>query len=62
MSFYFTANPEKGSAIGEPFSGLEREGSVGYPELSLRSNSGLKLANAFGVRSREAQKAPRKTA
>jgi hypothetical protein len=22
---------------------------IGYPELSLRSNSGLKLANAFGV-------------
>jgi predicted outer membrane lipoprotein len=41
-------NPEEGSSCGEPFQGL----CLCYcliPGLSLRSNPGLKLANAFGV-------------
>ena len=40
--------PEKGLAVGEPFQGcLIWENSI--PGFSLRSNPGLKLANAFGV-------------
>jgi hypothetical protein len=41
-------NPEKGSAIAQPFQGLSRYLKQ-TPEFSLRSNPGLKFANAFGV-------------
>jgi hypothetical protein len=41
-------NPEKGSPIVEPFQGCSRIVNA-YPGLSLRSNPGLGLANAFGV-------------
>ena len=38
----------KGFARNKPFQGL-RIYFVHYPGLSLRSNPGLRLANAFGV-------------
>jgi len=40
--------PWKGSSQGEPFQGSAPVLFV-YPGLSLRSNPGLKLVNAFGV-------------
>jgi hypothetical protein len=40
--------PWKGSPVGEPFQGLILF-NVPIPGLSLRSNPGLKLANASGV-------------
>jgi len=39
----------KGSAVGEPLQGSMHV-NVLLPGLSLRSNPGLKLANAFGVK------------
>jgi len=41
-------NPEKGSPTTEPFQGINLN-SKSFPGFSLRSNPGLKLANAFGV-------------
>jgi hypothetical protein len=44
-------NPERVRRERNPF---RVQGAVFYvyPELSLRSNSGLRLANAFGVKKR----------
>jgi hypothetical protein len=39
----------KGFANCRTLSGLNRSLCVAYPGFSLRSNPGLKLANAFGV-------------
>jgi hypothetical protein len=39
----------KGFGSGEPFQGLILNSDL-FPGLSLRSNPGLKLANAFGVK------------
>jgi hypothetical protein len=44
-------NPERVRGERNPFR-VERLFQTRFPELSLRSNSGLKLANAFGVISR----------
>ena len=41
-------NPERVRPAGEPFQGLMHF-RFAYPGLSLRSNPGLKLANAFSV-------------
>jgi hypothetical protein len=42
-------SPGKGFGNGRTLSGLIRKFNLGAPGLSLRSNPGLKLANAFGV-------------
>ena len=42
-------NPGKGSANDKPLQGFISTLSLVTPALSLRSNTGLKLANAFGV-------------
>jgi hypothetical protein len=39
----------KGFTAGETLSGFNRFFIYRFPGLSLRSNPGLKLANAFGV-------------
>ena len=39
----------KGFAHNKPFQGLWHSFYLPFPRLSLRSNLGLKLANAFGV-------------
>jgi hypothetical protein len=41
-------NPERVPLFGEPLQGLTRNSDLS-PGLSLRSNPGLELANAFGV-------------
>jgi len=41
-------NPEKGSPVAEPFQGFVVF-FYAHPGLSLRSNPGLGLANAYGV-------------
>ena len=43
-------NPERVLPTAEPFQGLIRF-QLSSPGLSLRSNRGLELANAFGVNS-----------
>ena len=45
-------NPERVHSAANPFR-VGAEISFTYPELSLRSNSGLELTNAFGVLSIE---------
>src|SRR5215212_2469006 len=46
--FQIPTNPERVRGLANPFR-VQRILDVLIPGLSLRSNSGLKLANAFGV-------------